>query len=124
MSMYLPFPKPMSAWYASGVGGTHAVRSGSSAPDVRQTHKPVEVTNLRWVVNVCQRIGGIQRVMVDGDPEGLKWRATPGNRLEPGAVAPLFLFVPSISWFGNHETRSQRSTCRGANQIATADRIL
>jgi hypothetical protein len=73
--------------------GTHGVRSSSATSNVRQTHQPVEVCNLRRIVNVCQRSGGIQRVVVDDDPEGFEWCATARNWLEPGALAPFSVFI-------------------------------
>jgi hypothetical protein len=121
----LALPKAHVCLVGERHGGTHRVRSSSLTSDVRKTHKPVEVCNLRRVVNFCQRNEGIQRVVVDDGPEGVEWCATPGNWLEPGALAPLsvFIFVAGIGWIGNHETGSQRCPRRSANQIATAHPI-
>src|SRR5580765_7404502 len=47
----------------------HGVCSGSATADVRQTHEPVEVCNLRWVADICERGRGVQRVMVDKNPK-------------------------------------------------------
>jgi hypothetical protein len=49
-------------------------------PNAGQTHEPVEVCNLGRVIEVGQWGGGIQRVMMDKDPEGGKWCTTSGNR--------------------------------------------
>ena len=102
----LALPKAHVCLVRERRGVTHGVRSSSPTSNVRQTDQPIEVTNLRWVADVCQWSRGIQRVMVDRDPEGFERYDTPGNWLEPGAFAPLFIFLPGIGWFGNHDTRS------------------
>ena len=56
----------------------HGVGSSPDAADVCQPDKPVEVRDLRWVVEAGKREGGVQWVVVDEDPEGSKWRAAPG----------------------------------------------
>jgi len=40
-------------------GARRGVRSHPATADVRQPHEPVEVRNLRWVVDIGQRLGRI-----------------------------------------------------------------
>ena len=40
-------------------GSTHCVSSGSAAADVCKPYETVEVRNLRGIVDICQRCGGI-----------------------------------------------------------------
>jgi hypothetical protein len=73
----LALPKAHVCLIRERRGRTRAVRSSSPTSNVRQTHQPIEVTNLRWVADVCQWSRGIQRVMVDRDPEGFERYDTP-----------------------------------------------
>jgi hypothetical protein len=62
-------------------GARRGVRSHPAAADVRQTHEAVEICDLGRIVDVGQRGGGVQRVMVDEDPEGLESRNPSWNRI-------------------------------------------
>ncbi len=62
-------------------GARRGVRSHPAAADVRQTHEAVEICDLGRIVDVGQRGGGVQRVMVDEDPEGLESRNPSRNRI-------------------------------------------
>jgi hypothetical protein len=73
------------------------VGSHAAAADVRQTNKSVEVRDLRRIVDVDQGEGGIQRIVVDEDPEGSKSPDTPRNRIGQGTTAPFALIVVSMS---------------------------
>ena len=53
-----------------GVG----VCSGPAAADVGQPYEAAEICDLGRVVDVPQRDGGVQRVVVDEDSKGSKWR--------------------------------------------------
>jgi len=71
--------------------------TGPASSDVRQTHEPVEVGDLRWVTNVGQCHSWIKRIMVDGDSEGLEWHDASGNWLEQRASAPPAIVIPVVS---------------------------
>jgi hypothetical protein len=59
------------------------VRPGSTSTNVGKSNKAVEIGDLRRIVDVCQRICGIQRVVVNEDP---KW-FEPGNSTRNGIWA-------------------------------------
>lgn len=71
------------------------VCSHAAAADVRQTNKSVEVCDLRRIVEVRQRDGGIQRIVVDEDPEGSKSLHAPRNWIGPVAlgVVPVLIVI-------------------------------
>src|ERR1700730_5905304 len=82
-------------------GACSSVRSGPAAADVRQTHDPVEVVDLRWVANARHRHAGSQRVMVDNNPERFEWGAATGNWTNNWAMALLLvILLPSIGRIG------------------------
>ncbi len=100
----------------------HGVCSGPAPADVRQTHKPVEVCNLRRVADIGERCCGVQRVMVDKNAKRLKWRKAPRNRIDlvaPGAVPILIVVGMSRLWA--YEAGSQHRACSSTNKIASAE---
>lgn len=59
------------------------VRSDPAAEDMGLTHESVEVGDPGKVVDCAQWLQRIQTIVVDEDPEGLKWSTAPGNRVRP-----------------------------------------
>lgn len=94
-----------------------SVGSGPAATDVRQTNQPIEVCDLRRIVNVCQRVGGIQRVVMDGDSERIEWYYTARNWLESGAsaLATVVIFRVGVDRVWKQKTGSESCPHRTTN---------
>src|SRR5260370_20414491 len=74
-------------------GARRCVGSCAAAADVRQSRESVEIRDLRRVVNVGQRKGGIERIVMDEDCERSEGRQAPGNR-----VRAAFIVIISTVW--------------------------
>jgi hypothetical protein len=59
-----------------------SVGSGAAAPNVGETNEPIEVCYLRRIVDAGQRHGGVERIVVNKDREGLERRQTSRDGIE------------------------------------------
>src|SRR5215472_17588680 len=74
-------------------GARPGICSRPATADVSQSHEPVEVRNLRWIVDIGQRLGGIERIMVDEDPERRKPLDTSRNRVRTSACGAFAVAI-------------------------------
>lgn len=88
----------------SGIG----VSSGAAATDVRQANKAVEIRYLRGIVDAGQRQGGIERIVVNKDREGLERRQTSRDGIEQstGRGLRVAIFTTGVSRLRAEEARS------------------
>src|SRR5260370_41333676 len=101
-------------------GARFRVHTRPAPANMRQTHKPVKICDLRWIVDIGQRVGGIQRVMVDGNPKRLKRDDAPGNRIDQGAtgVFAAVIVIAGKCRLWAQQTRTYRGARRATDQIA------
>ena len=94
----------------------HGVRLGvCSSPlpaNVRQADEPVEICNLGRVVEHGQRVRGVQRIVVNEDRKGSKWRDAPRDRIGLPVLA-LLLFVGGMGRSVIQETGSKHRAGAG-----------
>ena len=95
------------------------VCSGAAAPDVSSTHEPVEVGNMRLVVEIGKRFGCVQSMVVDENSEGFERRDALGNRIGTDASEVFaVLLIAGVGQPWTEEARSQHHARGSADQIA------
>lgn len=114
----LALAKPHVRLEREPVPGAHVC---SATSYVRQAHEPVEIRDLRRIADISQRLGGIQRIMVDKDSVGFQpYDATWNWIWGDTSVFAVVIFISGINQLRRRETRSQHRPGRSTDEAAAA----
>lgn len=105
-------------------GQAQATRSRTAAADVGEPDEPVEVSNLRRVIDAAERF--FERIVMDEGTERRERSDAPRNGVRVNAASQLLvaIVVAGVDQFGAQQAGAQRRAGSPPNKTAAAETFL